>query len=83
LNKSVYLNKSDFEIQKEVIEKYAGINREKAIYDTSHLILYEKRIENPLLHHIEVSIEQYKYDVEKPVTMTIVGRNKLTNKIRS
>lgn len=62
LNKSVYLNKSDFEIQKEVIEKYAGINREKAICDTSHLILYEKRIENPLLHHIEVSIEQYKYD---------------------
>ena len=62
MNKSVYTNKSDFEIQKEVIEKYAGINREKAICDTSHLILYEKRIENPLLHHIEVSIEQYKYD---------------------
>lgn len=62
LNKSVYKSKGDFEIQKEVIEKYAGINRKKALCDSSHLILYEKRIENPLHHQIEVSMDQYKYD---------------------
>lgn len=62
LNKQLYLAKNNNEIQKELLEKYAGINREKAICDSSHLILDEKRIENPLLHYIEVTINQYKYD---------------------
>jgi hypothetical protein len=82
-NKYIYTNKNGKEIQKDVVEKYSGINREKAICNNSHLILYETRVEtrfqgivtNIFLHNYDTnglltSSDVYNTDARKPEVPT-------------